>query len=161
MFSRLLQVPFDDIPDEHEEVGEFIGLKAPGIVEKLSRSLSISQIDEYYADLFPSGVVHEGNVINASPETESEMDKPGASVEKDDLSEALKSRCDTLEQENRELRLRNQDQDQDQQDQDQDQLTNEAEAENTRDMVQDRNRIESVVKAIDLDGDGQMSLNEV
>jgi len=48
LFSRLLKIPEQDIPDDHEEVVIFSGMSSAEMCDKLMSSLSHEQVDEYH-----------------------------------------------------------------------------------------------------------------
>jgi len=49
LFSRLLGISVEEIPDEHEEVQSFAGLTTEAMVERLCASISPEELFDYYA----------------------------------------------------------------------------------------------------------------
>ena len=54
LFSKLLGVPEDEIPNDHEEVLAFADLAADEKVDKLFAGTSKERVDAYHAELFPN-----------------------------------------------------------------------------------------------------------
>jgi len=52
LFSKLLMVPVDEIPDTHREIKAFAGLKTGELVELLCTTISQTKVDSFYRVLF-------------------------------------------------------------------------------------------------------------
>ena len=52
LFSRLLEIPVEEIPDDHEGVLAFAGLSVDDMIEKLSLTVGDEDVERYYASLF-------------------------------------------------------------------------------------------------------------
>jgi len=66
ILSNLLQVPVDEIPDDHEEVVSFAGLSCDEMVERLCDSISKEEADEYWAELYPELAAQEAAALKAA-----------------------------------------------------------------------------------------------
>ena len=53
LFSKLLKIPIENIPDDHPEVKAFAGMKTDEMVTKLCKVMTKAQVEDYYAALFP------------------------------------------------------------------------------------------------------------
>ena len=49
----ILEIPEEEIPDDHQEILLFVGLKHQELVDKLCENMSKIQIDQCHAILFP------------------------------------------------------------------------------------------------------------
>ena len=53
LFSQLLEIPVEDIPEDHKEVQTFSGLSTNEMVEVLASTVTPDTVDRYYKALFP------------------------------------------------------------------------------------------------------------
>jgi hypothetical protein len=55
LFSLLLGVPVQEIPNDHKEVVAFAGLSSQEMVTRLCETVPKAKVEEYYAAMFPAG----------------------------------------------------------------------------------------------------------
>lgn len=67
LFSRLLGIPEDTIPIDHEEVVSFSKLATEDMVDKLFAGSSREQVDLFHHSLFPQGAPQASRVLKPHP----------------------------------------------------------------------------------------------
>jgi len=70
LFSRLLGIPEETIPVDHEEVVSFSKLNSDEMVDKLFAGSSKDQVDLFHHSLFPQGAPQASRVLKPHPSAE-------------------------------------------------------------------------------------------
>ena len=84
LFSKLLDIPADEIPDDHDEVLEFAGMTTDEMVENLSTKCTKDQVDQYYEAMFPEEAVEVvARTAHILSEGDASLDKAHQRIEGD------------------------------------------------------------------------------
>ena len=83
LLCTVLQIPEEEVPDDHEDVVEFAGLTVEQMIDRLCEETEKVHVDQYYTILFPDDgdrVDPAANVTNVAAVSEPALDARAQSV---------------------------------------------------------------------------------